>query len=121
MRNVQGINITNCDIATWSWVNLVNPQCYDATVQVQWYVATMQWCNGATVQWCMQWCNGATVRWCNGATVQWCNSAVVQQCSGAMVQECNSAVVQQCSGATVQQCNGATVHAQWCSGASGTL
>ena len=24
-RNVQGINITNRDVTTWSWVNLVNP------------------------------------------------------------------------------------------------
>ena len=24
-RNAQGINITNCDVTTWSWVNLVNP------------------------------------------------------------------------------------------------
>ena len=24
-RNAQGTNITNCDVTTWSWVNLVNP------------------------------------------------------------------------------------------------
>ena len=24
-RNVQEINITNCDVTTWSWVNLVHP------------------------------------------------------------------------------------------------
>ena len=24
-RNAQGITITNCDVTTWSWVNLVNP------------------------------------------------------------------------------------------------
>ena len=23
---MQGINITNCDVTTWSWVNLVNPR-----------------------------------------------------------------------------------------------
>ena len=25
VRNAQGITITNCDVTTWSWVNLVNP------------------------------------------------------------------------------------------------
>ena len=24
-RNAQEINITNCDVTTWSWVNLVHP------------------------------------------------------------------------------------------------
>ena len=24
-RNAQGIKITNCDVTTWSWVNLMNP------------------------------------------------------------------------------------------------
>ena len=26
-RNAQEINITNCDVTTWSWVNLVHPPC----------------------------------------------------------------------------------------------
>ena len=25
-RNAQEINITNCDVTTWSWVNLVHPE-----------------------------------------------------------------------------------------------
>ena len=25
-RNAQEINITNCDVTAWSWVNLVNPR-----------------------------------------------------------------------------------------------
>ena len=27
-RNAQEINITNCDVTTWSWVNLVHPLQY---------------------------------------------------------------------------------------------
>ena len=29
-RNAQEINITNCDVTTWSWVNLVNPSDKEA-------------------------------------------------------------------------------------------
>jgi len=25
-HNAQGLDITNCDVTTWSWVNLVNPE-----------------------------------------------------------------------------------------------
>ena len=31
-RNAQEINITNCDVTTWSWVNLVHPLVADAPV-----------------------------------------------------------------------------------------
>ena len=28
VRNAQEINITNCDVTSWSWVNLVHPDYY---------------------------------------------------------------------------------------------
>ena len=31
-RNAQEINITNCDVTTWSWVNLVHPVFQQCTV-----------------------------------------------------------------------------------------
>ena len=31
-RNAQEINITNCDVTTWSWVNSVHPLCPQLSV-----------------------------------------------------------------------------------------
>ena len=34
-RNAQEINITNCDVTTWSWVNLVHPHVRSSHVRTQ--------------------------------------------------------------------------------------